>query len=59
MEMMIRHATGKPALFFISTTVSGRVSRMVLGFIKAHNYSLYEYTNVEDMVKIVKSELEN
>jgi len=59
MEMMIRHQTGKPSLFFVHKTPLMRISRMVLGYIAQTNQTLIEYEVSEDIVCAVEQYIEN
>lgn len=54
MEIMIRHHTGKPALFFVYKNPPMRTSRMVLGFVEVNQYSLVIYESVADIFHTVQ-----
>ena len=55
MEIMIRAQSGKPTLFFVEKGI--RVSRMLHGLIEQTNNQLYEYENVEAIVRVVTEKL--
>ncbi len=55
MEIMIREATGKPALFFAQE--NARVTRMLLGFLEVRGQRLHRYNTVEDICRVLHEHL--
>lgn len=52
MEIMLRHAMGKPSLFFAHK--DKRVTRMLVGYLKKNQLDLHRYDNVDEILRIVK-----
>lgn len=52
MEIMLRHATGKPSLFFANK--DKRVTRMLTGYLKKNQMNLHRYDNVDEILRVVK-----
>jgi hypothetical protein len=57
MEVMIRHPTGKPSLFFARK--GKKVTRMVTGYLRKFAKSLHRYEHVSTIVEIVWSYILN
>ncbi len=51
MEIMLRHATGKPVLYFAEE--GRKVARMLTGLIDMQGTQLHHYTNPDDIVSVV------
>lgn len=56
MEIMIRHQSNKPVLFFLEQ--ERRASRMLLGLIEQSGNVLHEYQSVDDIIQVVVDQLE-
>ncbi len=54
-EIMIRHNTKKPALYFAHTET--KISRMFLGFLEAEGSSLLRYQTADDIVEAVRQNI--
>ncbi len=57
MEVMLRHQTGKPSLFFVHQKPPQRVSRMVLGYLEVTTQPLHTYTEPADIVAVVQQHI--